>query len=341
MAAVITRSPSNATSAGQRARQQARTIPELAKQLEVSKNTSHRWRAQHGGMKAGRRQAAEGDSSARERDAEADRREQGGGDRGAQAGREGKLVSAIASSGARRPSSAKAAKRAPYLANAWRSAWIEPRSSVSPTPYGHRCEPRGTRLVPALRRPRAGSESPLHTRSPLRLPDSSARPSGSDPAWPDNSARAGPELVPRSAAHEPSTGQTYSRPDDSAVADLLRSEPSQPPGDGSVASTARARNSANAIASIHPPVTPRLGLRLPRSDQSGLARARLSAHHRPTPARNGLGWCVQFRRSPRAPPGTPGRPTASDRSLEAPPAPTAARTRAWSRAGRTGRAAEG
>ena len=31
---------------------EGRTIPEVAKALEVSENTFHRWRAQYGGMKA-------------------------------------------------------------------------------------------------------------------------------------------------------------------------------------------------------------------------------------------------------------------------------------------------
>ena len=31
---------------------EGRTIPEVAKELEVSENTFHRWRAQYGGMKA-------------------------------------------------------------------------------------------------------------------------------------------------------------------------------------------------------------------------------------------------------------------------------------------------
>ena len=31
---------------------EGRTIPEVAKELEVSENTFHRWRAQFGGMKA-------------------------------------------------------------------------------------------------------------------------------------------------------------------------------------------------------------------------------------------------------------------------------------------------
>ena len=31
---------------------EGKTIPEVAKGLEVSENTFHRWRAQHGGMKA-------------------------------------------------------------------------------------------------------------------------------------------------------------------------------------------------------------------------------------------------------------------------------------------------
>lgn len=31
---------------------EGRTIPEVAKELEVSENTFHRWRAEYGGMKA-------------------------------------------------------------------------------------------------------------------------------------------------------------------------------------------------------------------------------------------------------------------------------------------------
>jgi len=31
---------------------EGKTVPEVAKQLEVSENTFHRWRAQYGGMKA-------------------------------------------------------------------------------------------------------------------------------------------------------------------------------------------------------------------------------------------------------------------------------------------------
>ena len=31
---------------------EGKTIPEVAKELEVSENTFHRWRAQYGGMKA-------------------------------------------------------------------------------------------------------------------------------------------------------------------------------------------------------------------------------------------------------------------------------------------------
>ena len=31
---------------------EGRTVPEVAKELEVSENTFHRWRAQYGGMKA-------------------------------------------------------------------------------------------------------------------------------------------------------------------------------------------------------------------------------------------------------------------------------------------------
>ena len=35
-------------------------VPEVAKQLEVSEQTLHRWRAQYGGLKATRREAPEG-----------------------------------------------------------------------------------------------------------------------------------------------------------------------------------------------------------------------------------------------------------------------------------------
>ncbi len=71
---------------------EGKTIPEVAKELEVSENTFHRWRQQYGGMKADdvkRLKELERENSA----AEADRRRQGARDRRAQGGREGKLVS--------------------------------------------------------------------------------------------------------------------------------------------------------------------------------------------------------------------------------------------------------
>jgi transposase len=53
-------------------------VPEVAKALEVSEATYHRWRAQFGGMKADDLKRFEG-TRARERSAEADRGGQGAG----------------------------------------------------------------------------------------------------------------------------------------------------------------------------------------------------------------------------------------------------------------------
>ena len=64
----------------------------VAKQLEVSEQTLHRWRQQYGGLEGRRREAAEG-VGAREREAEADGRRSAARDRRAQGDREGKLVS--------------------------------------------------------------------------------------------------------------------------------------------------------------------------------------------------------------------------------------------------------
>ena len=39
---------------------EGRTIPEVARHLEISENTYHRWRNQYGGDEGRRREAAEG-----------------------------------------------------------------------------------------------------------------------------------------------------------------------------------------------------------------------------------------------------------------------------------------
>jgi putative transposase len=67
-------------------------VPEVAKQLEISEATYHRWRAQYGGLKADDRQAAQG-TGGRERSVEADRGRQGAADPGPQGAGAGKLVS--------------------------------------------------------------------------------------------------------------------------------------------------------------------------------------------------------------------------------------------------------
>jgi transposase len=67
-------------------------IPEVAKQLEVSEATDHRWRAQYGQPEGRRRQAAQG-TGGRERPAEADRGRQGAPDPGLEEAGAGKLVS--------------------------------------------------------------------------------------------------------------------------------------------------------------------------------------------------------------------------------------------------------
>src|SRR5215217_5311224 len=66
-------------------------VPEVAKQLEVSEATYHRWRAQYGGLKADD-VPAQG-AGGRERPAEADRGRQGAPDRGLEGAGAGKLVS--------------------------------------------------------------------------------------------------------------------------------------------------------------------------------------------------------------------------------------------------------
>jgi putative transposase len=71
---------------------EGKSIAEVAKALEVSENTFHRWRAQIRLDEGGRRQALEG-ARARELDAEANRREQGARNRRPEGDIEGKLVS--------------------------------------------------------------------------------------------------------------------------------------------------------------------------------------------------------------------------------------------------------
>src|SRR4051795_11030939 len=71
---------------------EAKTIPEVAKALEISENTYHRWQRQFGGMKCRRRQAPEG-ARARERALEGDRGRPGARGARAQGRGEGKLVS--------------------------------------------------------------------------------------------------------------------------------------------------------------------------------------------------------------------------------------------------------
>src|SRR4051794_32936930 len=69
-----------------------KTIAEVAKALEISENTYHRWQRQLGGMKADDAKRLR-KLEARERALEGHRGRSGVGESGAEGGREGKLVS--------------------------------------------------------------------------------------------------------------------------------------------------------------------------------------------------------------------------------------------------------